>query len=94
MYVYLFKMWTVWQKPIGLIKLIFFNKMSVFSIDNTSIRNNEYIAGNDNAKQTKGTIAQIRFPQGNFFPTYAPYFVQNDIRIRDLFNWGFFEKLS
>lgn len=68
--------------------------MSIFSIDNTGVRNDEYIIGNDNAKQTKGTIAQIRFPLGGFFPPYIPYFVQGDIRVRDLLNWGFFEQMT
>lgn len=68
--------------------------MSIFSIDNTGVRNEEYICGNDNAKQTKGTIAQIKFFNNECFKPYLPYFVQRDIRVRDLLNWGFFEMLS
>jgi len=68
--------------------------MSSLTIDNTGVRNNEYISGFSSSKQTKGVMAQIRFLEGVFFPPYRPYFVPNDIRIRDTLIWGFFENMS
>lgn len=65
-----------------------------FSISMTGIRNGEYIIGSDGASQSKGVIIQVRFPEGQFYQPQREFINQNDVRYRDLLNWGFFANMS
>lgn len=64
------------------------------TIDNTGVRSYEYVGDFNGAKQTKGTLFQIRFSDGVFFPPYYKYYQMNNPAVRDQLNWGFFKDMT